>query len=249
MRALPGVLDVLHCAAISSDGKTIYGGGHDGAVYVWNSEGKLKTRFSPPEESKIIDTTNDRISQASKTVLRTAGAKSSVNVQNNPERPLSFINDVLPVLSKAGCNSGSCHAKAEGQNGFKLSVFAYDPKSDYRQIVKDVRLLAHRLAGLADCAVELADDPILLHLCWIAGLGLTQHLFHILHGVGGIVQGAGVDLATHASMTRLRFHRHADRDGRDPRAGLRGTGLVTTLPVRDEERLLDGVLDLVGRKA
>src|SRR5258706_3611044 len=49
---------------------------------------------------------------------------------------LSFVKDVLPVLSKAGCNAGSCHAKAEGQNGFKLSVFAYDPKSDYRQIVK-----------------------------------------------------------------------------------------------------------------
>ncbi len=51
-------------------------------------------------------------------------------------KPLSFVNDVLPVLSKAGCNAGSCHAKPDGQNGFKLSVFAYDPKSDYRQIVK-----------------------------------------------------------------------------------------------------------------
>lgn len=49
---------------------------------------------------------------------------------------LSFINDVLPVLSKAGCNAGKCHAKPDGQNGFKLSVFAYDPKSDYEQIVR-----------------------------------------------------------------------------------------------------------------
>jgi len=52
------------------------------------------------------------------------------------EKALSFINDVLPVLSKAGCNAGSCHAKPDGQNGFKLSVFAFDPKSDYRHIVK-----------------------------------------------------------------------------------------------------------------
>src|SRR5437762_5837960 len=49
---------------------------------------------------------------------------------------LSFLNDVLPIIGKAGCNAGSCHAKAEGQNGFKLSVFAYDPKSDYRQITR-----------------------------------------------------------------------------------------------------------------
>jgi len=60
-----------------------------------------------------------------------------VRVEAAPaEKPLSFVNDVLPVLSKAGCNAGSCHAKPDGQNGFKLSVFAYDPKSDYKQIVK-----------------------------------------------------------------------------------------------------------------
>src|SRR4029434_2973236 len=57
-----------------------------------------------------------------------------------PAQPgVSFVKDILPVLSKAGCNAGSCHAKPEGQNGFKLSVFAYDPKSDYRAIVKGDR--------------------------------------------------------------------------------------------------------------
>jgi len=53
--------------------------------------------------------------------------------------PVSFVRDVLPALSKAGCNAGSCHAKAEGQNGFKLSVFSYDPRADYAHIVKDAR--------------------------------------------------------------------------------------------------------------
>jgi hypothetical protein len=50
----------------------------------------------------------------------------------------SFVNDILPILSKAGCSSGSCHAKPNGQNGFQLSVFTHDPKSDYREIVHDV---------------------------------------------------------------------------------------------------------------
>src|SRR3954453_7087958 len=71
--------------------------------------------------------------------VRALGQKLTVQVrvESAPSgQQLSFVNDVLPVLSKAGCNSGSCHAKAEGQNGFKLSVFAYVPKSDYRQIVK-----------------------------------------------------------------------------------------------------------------
>jgi WD40 repeat protein len=56
-----------------------------------------------------------------------------------PKRALSFSGDVLPILSKAGCNLGSCHAKASGQAGFKLSVFAFDPRGDYLELVKDAR--------------------------------------------------------------------------------------------------------------
>jgi hypothetical protein len=37
--------------------------------------------------------------------------------------PVQFVNDVVPVFSKLGCNSGGCHGKASGQNGFRLSVF------------------------------------------------------------------------------------------------------------------------------
>ncbi len=52
---------------------------------------------------------------------------------------VSFENDVLPVITKAGCVAGSCHAKADGQNGFQLSIFSYDPDSDYREIVFDAK--------------------------------------------------------------------------------------------------------------
>ena len=55
------------------------------------------------------------------------------------EIQLSFTHDVLPTLTKAGCSLGGCHAKPEGQNGFKMSVFAYDPKSDYHEIVFEER--------------------------------------------------------------------------------------------------------------
>jgi len=52
----------------------------------------------------------------------------------------SFVNDVMPVLTKAGCNSGSCHAKAGiGQNGFRLSVLGFEPAEDYEHIVKEAR--------------------------------------------------------------------------------------------------------------
>lgn len=55
------------------------------------------------------------------------------------ERPVSFVHDVMPHLQKAGCAAGNCHAKPEGQNNFKLSVFGYDPANDYHEIVRDDR--------------------------------------------------------------------------------------------------------------
>ena len=56
------------------------------------------------------------------------------------ERPLSFSNDVVPVLTKAGCNVGVCHAKAGGgQNGFQLSVLGFEPRDDYERFVHEGR--------------------------------------------------------------------------------------------------------------
>jgi hypothetical protein len=54
-------------------------------------------------------------------------------------RRLNFENDVEPVFSRFGCNGAGCHGKAEGQNGFKLSVFGFDPAADYAALVKEAR--------------------------------------------------------------------------------------------------------------
>ena len=45
--------------------------------------------------------------------------------------PVSFPNDIVPIFTKGGCNGGGCHGKAEGQNGFKLSLLGYEPVTDY----------------------------------------------------------------------------------------------------------------------
>ncbi len=54
-------------------------------------------------------------------------------------RTLHFENDILPILSRFGCNSSGCHGKAEGQNGFKLSVFAFDPRADRAALLDEGR--------------------------------------------------------------------------------------------------------------
>jgi len=52
-------------------------------------------------------------------------------------RPWGFGEDVLPVLTRAGCNTGACHGRADGQNGFHLSFLGYDAEGDYRAITRD----------------------------------------------------------------------------------------------------------------
>ncbi|MBV6501468.1 MAG: hypothetical protein CJBNEKGG_03980 [Prosthecobacter sp.] len=54
-------------------------------------------------------------------------------------RPLNFANDIVPILTKGGCNGGGCHGKASGQNGFKLSLLGFEPQEDYEHIVKEAR--------------------------------------------------------------------------------------------------------------
>ena len=52
---------------------------------------------------------------------------------------INFEVDIIPLLTKLGCNGGGCHGKQSGQNGFKLSVFGFDPKADFDAIVKEGR--------------------------------------------------------------------------------------------------------------
>jgi hypothetical protein len=63
-----------------------------------------------------------------------------VKVANAGVTPaVSFRNDILPVLMRAGCNSGACHGSAQGKNGFHLSLFGYDPASDYISLTRESR--------------------------------------------------------------------------------------------------------------
>ncbi len=50
-----------------------------------------------------------------------------------------FGTDVVPMLTKLGCNGGGCHGKATGQNGFKLSLFGFEPEMDYDALVTEAR--------------------------------------------------------------------------------------------------------------
>ena len=54
-----------------------------------------------------------------------------------PVPQVGFVEQVLPILSRAGCNGGACHASQHGKGGFTLSVMGYDPPADRNAIVRD----------------------------------------------------------------------------------------------------------------
>src|SRR5207248_3123063 len=67
------------------------------------------------------------------------GHAATAQVQvKNASTPVvwSFRNHVLPAMTKAGCNSGTCHGAAAGKNGFKLTLRGYDPDTDYYTLTR-----------------------------------------------------------------------------------------------------------------
>jgi hypothetical protein len=74
--------------------------------------------------------------------VEVAGAKVQVKVQvegTGVVKKPGFSSDIEPLLSRHGCNSSGCHGKAEGQNGFKLSVFGFDPARDHAALTQESR--------------------------------------------------------------------------------------------------------------
>jgi hypothetical protein len=65
--------------------------------------------------------------------------------------PISFKLDVVPVFMKAGCNSGACHGAARGKDGFRLSLFGFDPAGDYYRLTREMTGRRINLAMPEEC--------------------------------------------------------------------------------------------------
>lgn len=64
-------------------------------------------------------------------------ARQAIRVQlADRKRSLSFVNDIAPIFARLGCSTSNCHGALNGQNGFKLSLFGYEPEADYKAVVE-----------------------------------------------------------------------------------------------------------------
>ena len=73
-------------------------------------------------------------------VVKVAGQTVEIPLKVNlpkEEPKLSFVHEVMPVLSRGGCNSGACHGYSLGKNGFKLTLRGADPIPDYFSLVRE----------------------------------------------------------------------------------------------------------------
>jgi hypothetical protein len=92
--------------------------------------------------------------------------------------PINFGNQIVPIFTKLGCNSGGCHGKASGQNGFKISLLGFEPEVDYAALVKEDR--GRRLFPSAP------DNSLLL-----------------LKATGGVAHGGGKRMEVNSDEYRL----------------------------------------------
>ncbi|WP_169979262.1 DUF1549 and DUF1553 domain-containing protein [Tautonia rosea] len=103
---------------------------------------------------------------------------AEVVIERSAERSWDFATDIIPVFTRFGCNAGSCHGKADGQNGFHLSLFGYDPDSDYVALTRDA---AGRRLSLTNPETSLL----------------------LLKGLGRIPHGGGPALPANSEAARI----------------------------------------------
>jgi hypothetical protein len=153
------------------------------------------------------------LKEGTATVTASAGTATSsvpVKVEHYVDPPLiNFPNQITPIFTKLSCNSGGCHGKSGGQNGFRLSLLGFEPGDDYEYLVKES--LGRRLFPAA-----------------------PEHSLLLLKGIAAVPHGGGDKLKKDSHEYRLivRWITQGMPYGRDTDA------VVTGISVYPRHRIL-----------
>jgi hypothetical protein len=102
---------------------------------------QAKVSFANPALVKLDGHTVHPVADG-KTEMLVSAAGRTVKVpvkvvKAKEDRPVSFKLDVMPVFMRAGCNVGGCHGAARGMDGFRLSLFGFDPDGDHYRLTRE----------------------------------------------------------------------------------------------------------------
>lgn len=76
---------------------------------------------------------------------------------------VDFANDIVPIFTKLGCNSGACHGAAIGRGGFRLSLYGGDPDRDYESVVRELQGRRVNLSRADDSLILLKPTESIAH--------------------------------------------------------------------------------------
>ena len=179
--------------------------------------------------------------------------------------PINFNNQIVPIFTKLGCNSGGCHGKASGQNGFKLSLLGFYPEEDFEFLVKEARgrrlfpsspsqsLLLNKAVGRSPHGggkrMEVGSYEYRIIARWIEqGMPAAKPTDPVVTGIKCLPEGRVMDrganqqisvFATYSDGTTEDVTRMALYEPNDPEmAEVTNTALVKTLDLAGEVAIM-----------
>ena len=103
---------------------------------------KCNLRLENPALGRIDGQTILPVADGNSRVLANFGGVAAAAplamTQATAERPISFKLDVMPIFMRTGCNTGGCHGAARGKDGFRLSLFGFDPDGDHYRLTREL---------------------------------------------------------------------------------------------------------------
>ena len=90
----------------------------------------------PPVAALVKNKPGLKVPMARSAARVTKVEHAPIEKMEKSEKPVSFDNDIVPILTRAGCNQGACHGAQYGKGGFKLSLAGYDTDLDYINIAR-----------------------------------------------------------------------------------------------------------------
>ena len=192
----------------------------DPAIVAVHPGGRIEPRGDGQAEVRV-----DIGSSEATTVIRVRNAGKA--------HPIRFEHEVLPVLTKVGCNQGACHGTPTGKNGFRLSLRGFNPALDFEILARE-RQPAHqpvRARGELDPPQGHRPDPPR------GGrrMGIDSVGYRVLRD--WVAEGVRPDPAGHAGAGRAGRDAPGADAGRSARAAARRPARFADGSIRDVTRL------------
>ena len=193
--------------------------GKFGSINIRDLTNSAKLTSSDPSVAKITGSIVTPVGNGQAVILASIGkltvaANVTVSKFDQPA-PVSFKNELLPALSKAGCNAGACHGSPSGKAGFRLSLRAFDPTIDLLTLRKE---FYGRRANIMNPDSSLMLKKPLMEIGHGGGRRIKKG--DAIHRVmrGWIAEGQKIDLQTAPRVVRIEvvpnkriLRDHADR--------------------------------------